>query len=243
MPGSATAPGPGRSAAPFTTEFCVAGMQNTAASVAFAGTFVRTWPAAEPVSLIWRQVVLPKQPAWVPPSWPVQNRPSELVVLAGPVVSGERVTLIGPTCPPSQQPPPPDPQGQLQGTQMPGATQSVVFVHAVAGALVQWLGVTQGPVVPPSVQSVSPFTGLHGVNPSPAQRGEQQVCPFPGCWFPGHTEVGVPTPPVGQSRVKPVELVEVQGDPARGPRSQVPVYGGVPSGRHAGHGWVGMPVR
>jgi hypothetical protein len=204
---------------------------------------VVTAPAATPVSVMVRQAVLPKQPTWVPVPWPVQNRPTELVVLAGPVVSGERVTPIGPTCPPSQQAPPPAVQGQLQGTQMPGATQSVVFVHAVAGALVQWLGVTQGPVVPPSVQSVSPFAGLHGVNPSPAQRGEQQVCPFPGCWFPGHTEVGVPTPPVGQSRVKPVELVEVQPDPARGPRSQVPVNGGVPSGRHAGHGWVGMPVR
>ena len=42
---------------------------------------------------------------------------------------------------------------------------------------------------------------------------------------------------------KPVVLVAVQVDPARGPRSQVPVNGGGPTGMHFGHGWVGMPVR
>jgi len=196
------APGPGRSA-PLTAKL-PAGMQNTEASVAFAGTFVKSIPAGEPVSLIVRQAVLPKQPAWVPASWPVQNRPTELVVLAGPVVSGERLTPIGPTCPPSQQAPPPAVQGQLQGTQMPGATQSASVVHAVAGVLRQWPGGTQGPVVPLAMQSASPFDAVHGVNPSPAQRGEQQVCPFPGCCPPGHTEAGgnrLPTPPVGQSRV------------------------------------------
>jgi hypothetical protein len=41
----------------------------------------------------------------------------------------------------------------------------------------------------------------------------------------GHGLATVPTPPVGQSRVRPVELVEVQSIPARGPRSQVPVAG------------------
>src|SRR5262249_12014466 len=127
-------------------------MQNTEPSVAAAGTFVRTCPAAEPFSLIWRQVVLPKQPTWVPVPWPVQNRPAELAVLGGRGVSGERVTPSAPTCPPSQQAPPPAVQGQSQGTQMPGATQFALVVHAVAGALVQWPGETQGPVVPPAMQ-------------------------------------------------------------------------------------------
>src|SRR5262245_37427447 len=137
------APGPGRSGAPMGS--MVPRMQNTEASVASAGTFVKTVPAGEPVSVIVRQVVLPKQPAWGPPSWPVQNRPTELVVLAGPVVSGERVTPNAKTRPPSQQAPPPAVQGQLQGTQMPGATQSPPK-HAVAGLSVQWPGGTQGPV-------------------------------------------------------------------------------------------------
>jgi len=219
----------------------VAGMQNVAASVEFAGTFVKTCPAGEPVSLIWRQVVLPKQPWWVPASWPVQNRPTELVVLAGPVVSGESVTPSAPTCPPSQQAPPPAVQGQLQGTQMPGATQFASVVHAVAGLLVQWPGETQGPVVPPAVQSAAVE---HAVTPSPAQRDAQQVCPFPGCCPAGHCAARVPTPPVGQSRVTPVELVVVQAIPARGPRSQVPVPGllGVPVAEHRGHGWARLPV-
>src|SRR5262245_18952555 len=216
-------------------------MQNTEPSVAAAGTFVRTCPAAEPFSLIWRQVVLPKQPTWVPVPWPVQNRSAELVVLARPVVSGERVTPSAPTCPPSQQAPPPAVQGQLQGTQEPTAPpQAASLVHAVAGAAMQWPGVTQGPVVPPAVQSA---WVEHGVTPSPAQRGAQQVCPFPGCCPPGHGEARVPTPPVGQSRVTPVELVEVQAIPARGPRSQVPVNGGVPTGPHCGHGWCRWPGR
>src|SRR5262249_44920338 len=51
-------------------------------------------------------------------------------------------------------------------------------------------------------------------------------------------------PPVGQSRVTPVELVVVQASPARGPRSQVPVPGllGVPVAEHRGHGWARLPV-
>jgi hypothetical protein len=104
---------------------------------------------------------------------------------------------ITPTCEPSQQLPPPAVQGQLQGTQMPGATQFASVVHAVAGLSVQWPGETQGPVVPAAVQSASVE---HVDTPSPAQRGEQQVCPLPGC-PPGHCEARVPTPPVGQSRV------------------------------------------
>jgi hypothetical protein len=179
----------------------VPGMQNTEASVAFAGTFLKSIPAGEPFSVIVRQAVLPKQPAWTPPSWLGQNRPVELVALAGPVVSGERVRPITPTCPPSQQGPPPTVQAQLQGTQMPGATQFASTVHAVAGLSVQWPGETQGPVVPAAMQSASPFAAVHGVAPSPAQRGVQQVCPFPGCCPPGHCEARVPTPPVRQSRV------------------------------------------
>jgi hypothetical protein len=45
----------------------------------------------------------------------------------------------------------------------------------------------------------------------------------------------VPTPPVGQSRVRPVELVAVQTILARGPRSQTPAT-------HLGHGWARLPV-
>src|SRR5262245_546537 len=156
------APGPGRSADALTSALPVAAMQNTEASVALAGVPVVTAPAATPDSVMVRQAVLPKQPTWVP--WPVQNRPVELVVLAGPVVSGESVTSIAPTCPPSQQAPPPAVQGQLQGTQMPGATQFASVVHAVAGLLVQWPGETQGPVVPPAVQSAAVE---HAVTPSP----------------------------------------------------------------------------
>jgi hypothetical protein len=54
-----------------------------------------------------------------------------------------------------------------------------------------------------------------------------------------------PTPPVGQSRVTPVELVVVQAIPARGPRSQVPIPGwlGEPVAEHLGHGWVWLAVR
>src|SRR5262245_16696967 len=81
------APGPGRSADALTSALLVAAMQNTEASVALAGVPVVTAPAATPVSVMVRQVELPKQPAWGAASWPVQNRPTELVVLAGPVVS------------------------------------------------------------------------------------------------------------------------------------------------------------
>src|SRR5262249_50073054 len=86
----------------------------------------------------------------------------------GPVVSGERLMGITPTCEPSMQVPPP---------------------------------------------------GVHGCVAS--------------------------VPPVGQSRVTPVELVVVQAIPARGPRSQVPVPGllGVPLAEHRGHGWARLPVR
>jgi hypothetical protein len=67
VPGSATAPGPGRSANALRNPTTVGRTQNTEASVAFAGTFVKTIPAGAPVSLIVRQAVLPKQPNRCPP--------------------------------------------------------------------------------------------------------------------------------------------------------------------------------
>src|SRR5262245_37326648 len=174
-------------------------MQNVAASVTFAGAFVRSVPPGEPFSVIVRQSVLPKQPTWVPVLWPGQNRPVAMLVLAGPVVSGERVTAIGPTCAPSQQ----GwfaPQGQLQGTHMSPTAQSVLVVHRVAGAARQWPIGTQGGATNAAVQSASVE---HAVAPvgSPWQRDEQQVCPFPGCCPPGHGEARVPTRPVRRSRV------------------------------------------
>src|SRR5262249_18979945 len=110
------APGPGRLAEASTRPLPVAGMQNTEASVAFAGTFLRSVPLDEPVSLIVRQAPLPKQPA-VP--WPVQKMPLALLALGGGGPSGERVTAITPTCEPSQQLPPPVPQGQALAAQPP----------------------------------------------------------------------------------------------------------------------------
>jgi hypothetical protein len=169
----------------------VAGTQNTEASLAFAGTFVKTIPAGEPFSLIVRQAVLPKQPAWVPPSWPVQNRPVELVALAGPVVSGETLMGITPKCEPSQQLPPPIKQGQLQRGWQVCERQSASVVHAfpvsVQTLAAQKAGETQSASV------------VHGVAKSSEQTGPQQF-PFPVC-PPGHGLVWVPTPPVGQSRV------------------------------------------
>src|SRR5215831_1763912 len=81
--------------------------------------------------------------------------------------------------------------------------------------------------------------------PPPAVQGQASAAqpPLPGP--PGHGVAGLPTPPVGQSRVTPVELVVVQAIPARGPRSQVPVPGllGEPVAEHFGHGWARLPVR
>jgi len=110
VPGSDTAPGPGRLAEASTVPLPVAEMQNTEASVAFAAVPGLTGPAGVPVSLIVRQAVLPKQPTCVA-VWPGQKRPFGLVLLAGPVVSGERSTAITPTCEPSMQMPPPGVQG------------------------------------------------------------------------------------------------------------------------------------
>src|SRR5262249_16100233 len=87
---------------------------NTEASVALAGTAVEIGPAAAPLSLIVRHAALPKQPTCTAP-WPGQKRPPGSVALAVPVVSGERLTAIGPTCEPSQHWPPPGVQGQLVG--------------------------------------------------------------------------------------------------------------------------------
>jgi hypothetical protein len=141
-------------------------MQNTEASVAFAGTPGVIGPAGTPFSVMVRQALRPKQPGdtWLPQKLPVGE-----VALAAPVVSGERFTLMTPTCEPSMQRPPPGVQGSVGGL----------------------------------------------------------------------------APPVGQSRVMPVELVVVQARPVRGPRSQVPVPGllGVPLAEHRGQGWARFPVR
>ena len=70
-------------------------------------------PAGEPFSVIVRQAVLPKHPNMCPFAlvWPGQKLPVASVLLAVPVVSGERLTLITPTCEPSMQWPPPGVQG------------------------------------------------------------------------------------------------------------------------------------
>src|SRR5262245_40742246 len=79
-------------------------MQNTEATVAGAGTPGVIEPPGEPVSVMVRHVDWPKQPG-VPgvPPWPVQKFPAALVRVELPVVSGDRLTLIGPTCVPSRQ--------------------------------------------------------------------------------------------------------------------------------------------
>ena len=57
MPGRATAPGPGRSAAPSTSELKVSGIQKMLTRVAgFAGPPVESGPEGEPVSTIVRAV-------------------------------------------------------------------------------------------------------------------------------------------------------------------------------------------
>src|SRR5262249_42001068 len=110
------APGPGRLAEASTRPLPVAGMQNTEASVAFAGTFLRSVPPDEPVSLIVRQAPLPKQPA-VP--WPVQKMPLALLALAPVGRGGERGTKTPPTGEPSQQLPPPAVRGRALAAQPP----------------------------------------------------------------------------------------------------------------------------
>src|SRR5262249_54569181 len=110
------APGPGRLAEASTRPLPVAGMQNTEASVALAGTVVRSGPLDEPGPVIGRRAELPKQRA---APWPVQKMPLALLALAPVVPSGERVTAITPTCEPSQQLPPPVPQGQALAAQPP----------------------------------------------------------------------------------------------------------------------------
>jgi hypothetical protein len=92
-----------------------------------------------------------------------------------------------------------------------------------------------GPTCEPSQQLPPPF--VQGQLQELA--GEQQF-PFPAD-PPAHGAATVPTPPVGQSRVKPVELTATQAIPARGPRSQVPVAGEI--AEHFGHGWARLPVR
>src|SRR5262249_4131139 len=113
LPGSDTAPGPGKSADASTRPLPVAPMQNTAASVALAGVPAVMAPAGAPFSVIVRQAVLPKQPNMCPPEllWPGRKLPPGSVLLAVPVVSGERLTWITPTCEPSRHAPPPGVQG------------------------------------------------------------------------------------------------------------------------------------
>jgi len=108
VPTSDTAPGPGRSAEASTRPLPVAAMQNVDASVAPAGVPTLTAPAAAPFSVIVRQAALPKQPAWV---WLGQKSPPAFVDVAVPVVSGDRFTLITPTCEPSMHWPPPGVHG------------------------------------------------------------------------------------------------------------------------------------
>ena len=88
-------------------------MQNTEASVADAGAPLLMAPAATPFSVIVRHAELPKQPNWCPfvLLWPGQKFPAGSVLLAVPVVSGERFTWITPTCEPSMHAPPPGVQG------------------------------------------------------------------------------------------------------------------------------------
>lgn len=79
-------------------------------------------------------------------------------------------------------------------------------------------------------------------SPPPIVHGQLLGAQLPG--LPGQGVPGDPTPPVGQSRVYPVELVVVQGSPARGPRSQVPVPGllGEPVAEQRGQGCARLPV-
>src|SRR5262249_13457667 len=88
-------------------------MQNTAASVAVAGVPAVMAPDATPFSVMVRHAELPKQPKAGPFTllWPGQKFPVAFVLLAVPVVSGERLTRITPTCEPSMHAPPPGVQG------------------------------------------------------------------------------------------------------------------------------------
>src|SRR5262249_55104035 len=72
VPGSAMAPGPGRSATASMLPLPVDGMQNTEASVAVAAVPVLTGPAAMPFSVMRTQAALPKQPGLI---WLGQNEP------------------------------------------------------------------------------------------------------------------------------------------------------------------------
>jgi hypothetical protein len=111
-------------------------MQNTDASVALAGVPVLMAPDAAPFSVIVRHAVLPKQPNACPLVllWPGQKFPVELLLLAVPVVSGERLMGITPARAPSQQLSPAV-QGQLQRNWQvsPAVRRSASVVHAVPG--------------------------------------------------------------------------------------------------------------
>jgi hypothetical protein len=93
VPGRAVAPGPGSLAVEFTSPSVVAGMQNTAASVVFAGVPNVMGPAGEPFSMMVRQVPLPvplKQPIAFE-AWPVQKKPVAELTVTVSVVSGEKL--------------------------------------------------------------------------------------------------------------------------------------------------------
>jgi hypothetical protein len=158
VPGRERAPGPGRSDAASTSPFPVAPKQKTEASVAAAELPFVITPAGEPVSVIVRQAVLPKHPNMWPPVlvWPGQKLPLASVAVAVPVVSGERLTLIGPTCEPSMQRPPPGVQGCVPSA--PPVGQSRVRPEALV--LVQ-ARPARGP------RSQVPVPGLVGNHTSP----------------------------------------------------------------------------
>src|SRR5262245_9566330 len=141
VPGSDTAPGPGRLADEFTTPFWVASMQKTDARVALAGTPGVIGPAGDPFSVIFRHVDWPKQPAdtcGADVCGGTQNLPfASLEEVAGAVVSGERFTAIGPTCeePGSTQRPPPGVHGWVASAPPVGQSRvmpvGLVVVHAM----------------------------------------------------------------------------------------------------------------
>ena len=95
VPGSETAPGPGRFADPSTAPLPVPGMQKVAARVAVVGAPIVRGPAATPFSLIVRQSLLPKQPCAVT-VWPGQNWPVAFVEVRVLVSDGERLTEMVP---------------------------------------------------------------------------------------------------------------------------------------------------
>src|SRR5262245_45288576 len=75
------------------------GTQKTDPRVTLAGVPIASGPAAVPVSVMLRQVALPKHPGAPRTPWPVQKFPAALLLLELPVVSGDRLTARLPTNP------------------------------------------------------------------------------------------------------------------------------------------------